>query len=198
MTTPQHPYNSGPYDAYNSPSGYMPPNANYAGYNPNLSAGMPQNMYAVADPNPEPPLHLPWPGASFMGSFKRFWKKYATFSGRASRSEFWWAYLAQYILSFAVIAFIALVMGIALATDVSGSRAETLGIFIFLVIILFSLSMTIPTLSITVRRLHDANHSGYWLLGFTLYFPIVILAAIAEEAESRPLRYRAYSLSGFP
>ncbi len=38
----------------------------------------------------EPPLWAPYYGAPFPAAVKRFWKKYTVFSGRASRSEYWW------------------------------------------------------------------------------------------------------------
>jgi len=43
-------------------------------------------------------LDLPFYGASFGASVRRFFRKYAVFTGRASRSEFWWAMLFQYIV----------------------------------------------------------------------------------------------------
>jgi hypothetical protein len=45
-----------------------------------------------------PALSQPLYGASIVQAITRFFKKYATFSGRASRSEFWWAYLAYVVV----------------------------------------------------------------------------------------------------
>jgi uncharacterized membrane protein YhaH (DUF805 family) len=97
---------------------------------------------------------------------------YADFSGRASRSQFWYYQLAGCILT--------LVLGIPLSIFITTSNfisaeafAETLtsssSIFIFLVasiILLFlvELFLFIPSLAIMVRRLHDTNRSGWFIL----------------------------------
>jgi len=72
-------------------------------------------------------------------------KKFAVFSGRAPRAEHWWFYLAYVLL--------AVILNIL--TDIS-SIFGILG-FAFLVLV-------IPFLAVTVRRLHDTNRSGLWLL----------------------------------
>lgn len=94
----------------------------------------------------EPPLDQPWYGIGFGQAFVRFWKKYATFSGRASRGEYWWSYLGITLLSF----------GVSLL-----SLIPIVGTFISLI---FSLVVLIPSIAISVRRLHDANRSGWFLL----------------------------------
>ena len=48
---------------------------------------------------PTPPLHLPYPGAPAGEAITRFFRKYATFSGRASRAEYWWIILATLIVN---------------------------------------------------------------------------------------------------
>jgi len=67
-------------------------------------------------------------------------KKYATFSGRASRSEFWWFWLATYVIGF-VVGFI------------SSTLASIVGLALF-----------IPSLAVGVRRIHDSEHCGWWII----------------------------------
>ena len=43
----------------------------------------------------EPPLEWPWYGIGFVAAVKRFFKKYATFNGRASRGEYWWRHASS-------------------------------------------------------------------------------------------------------
>lgn len=86
----------------------------------------------------------------FTESVKTCFSKYATFSGRASRSELWW-----YVL-FVVI------VGIVLSgidTNVMHSRPGT-----GLLSGIFSLVTILPSLAVGVRRLHDTNRSGWWIL----------------------------------
>lgn len=72
-------------------------------------------------------------------------KKYATFSGRARRSEFWWAYLASVLLYVA-----ALVVDSIVGTEV--------------ISIIVLIGLFLPMLAVSVRRLHDTDRSGWWVL----------------------------------
>lgn len=74
-------------------------------------------------------------------------KKYATFTGRASRSEFWWFWLASVLVS-VVFSLMGWVTGFVDAFDSMDS--------------LVSLAILIPTLAVTCRRLHDTERSGWW------------------------------------
>ena len=81
----------------------------------------------------------------FQTSVKTCFKKYATFSGRASRSEFWYFYLFNYGL-YAIL--------IISALNIS---------FIFYWFFLgFFLATLIPFTAVTARRLHDVNKSGWF------------------------------------
>ena len=75
--------------------------------------------------------------------------KYATFSGRATRSEYWYLVLFGYILAF-IITFL-------------GTLLESPGLTIGLSSVL-CLAVFIPSLAVCVRRLHDTGRSGWWYL----------------------------------
>jgi uncharacterized membrane protein YhaH (DUF805 family) len=86
-------------------------------------------------------------------------RNYATFSGRATRSEYWWFQLFQVVL-FVVILFVGLTPAM-LSNPTPGETppgAALAGIGIFL----FGLVMLIPNISVFVRRLHDADLSGWF------------------------------------
>lgn len=89
-------------------------------------------------------------------------KKYATFSGRAPRAEYWWYYLATVIISIPLRLFDSLL----------GSGALSM---------IFNLAVFLPWLAVTVRRLHDTDRSGWWLLLFGLailaFFAVIGLLA---------------------
>ena len=85
---------------------------------------------------------------SFFDAVKSAFSKYATFSGRASRSEFWFFYLFLLIASFITAIIDAAVLGNQNS---------------FLTAILF-LATLLPLIAITTRRLHDTNRSGWWQL----------------------------------
>jgi len=77
-------------------------------------------------------------------------KKYATFSGRAQRAEYWYFLLFNFIAS--------IVIGIISA--VIGDDKGIIGV-------LYSLAIFIPALAVSVRRLHDIGKSG-WMILITL------------------------------
>jgi uncharacterized membrane protein YhaH (DUF805 family) len=89
------------------------------------------------------------------------WKKFADFSGRARRKEYW------YFILFNTLAYIGLSL-------VGGSLAKlnpTLGTAAVLLISIYYLAAIIPALAVSVRRLHDTNGSGFWL--FINLVPII-------------------------
>lgn len=134
----------------------------------------PQNPYGQ-QPAPtaaggEPPLWAPWYGISFGKAIGRFFKKYATFSGRASRSEFWWWSLANAIVG--VVLVVLTIIGAATSDlRVDEYTGQTTGGFSGLywaavvISLLWGLAIIVPTLALGWRRLHDANLSGaLWII----------------------------------
>ena len=114
------------------------------------------------------------PARSFGEAVKVCFQNYATFRGRASRSEYWWFFLFCILLGF-VGGFLEAAMGRDGAV-LSG---------------LASLATFLPSLSVTVRRLHDTGRSGWWIGGFYLALlpvglGIGLLAAAAEAAGGAP------------
>lgn len=100
-------------------------------------------------------------------------KNYANFSGRATRKEYWAVNLFFWLT---LIAFGA-VVAINLVTVGTGENFDKEGFLQILVaggilFIGFVLYMTIPMLSVSVRRLHDLGHSGWWLV------PIYLLSLL--------------------
>lgn len=78
-------------------------------------------------------------------------KKYAVFKGRARRKEYWMFVLFNLIFSF-VLVIIEVVLGISIESDISVLST------------LYGLAVMIPSIAVSVRRLHDTNHSGWWFL----------------------------------
>lgn len=122
----------------------------------------------------EPPLWAPYYGAPFPAAVKRFFKKYASFSGRASRSEYWWWTL----VAVAVSIVLNIIIGAGTTAATSLGDAPTFGpgaIFGYILLVIWGLATLVPSLALSVRRLHDGNFSG-WLL---LLLLLPVLGAIA-------------------
>jgi uncharacterized membrane protein YhaH (DUF805 family) len=110
-------------------------------------------------------LSQPLYGATFGQAVSRFFTKYATFSGRASRSEFWWSWLfflgLVTLIGFPIGAIVGLT---GTPTSSGGVQLTAPGVIALVVGGLLVLGLIIPRISVTVRRLHDADYSGWFLL----------------------------------
>lgn len=95
-------------------------------------------------------IEQPKYGCSFTEAIKRFYKKYAVFSGRASRSEYWFVVLFYSLVSLAAIVLAAI--------------APPLAVIIGIVLILFCLASIVPSLALYARRLHDVNISAWFIV----------------------------------
>ena len=80
------------------------------------------------------------------------WRKYAVFSGRARRSEYWWFVLSSVVLSL-VAGVIDSIIGLKFIAGLYGP-----------VQILLILAMLVPSIAVCVRRLHDTNRTGWWMM----------------------------------
>ena len=103
--------------------------------------------------------------------------KYATFSGRASRSEFWWFYLFVLLVTWLV----------DLVAYETLSAEPILALTVSFVVSLFFL---LPALAAACRRLHDTGRSGWWqLLYFTIVGIIVIIIWLIQKSRPENNRY---------
>jgi uncharacterized membrane protein YhaH (DUF805 family) len=99
-----------------------------------------------------------------MNWYLEVMKKYTVFTGRARRQEYWMFVLINLLISIVIGA----IEGIA------GSRGVLGGIY--------SLAVLIPSLAVSVRRLHDINRSGWWLLiSFVPLVGIIVLLVFAVQ-----------------
>jgi uncharacterized membrane protein YhaH (DUF805 family) len=107
---------------------------------------------------------LDWPyyGIGFGGAVARGFRKYARFAGRASRSEYWWWALFTAVVIL-VLALPTAVIGVQTSPD--GGKTPGLAAVPLLVLVgLFYLAVLVPSLAVTVRRLHDTGYSGWLVL----------------------------------
>ena len=96
----------------------------------------------------------------FKKSVKTCFQKYATFNGRASRSEFWYFWL----LNYAVYAILLIL----------SNKVPALG-FLFIALGIFFLATLIPFTAVAARRLHDVNKSGWFQI---IPLPFLLLAGV--------------------
>jgi uncharacterized membrane protein YhaH (DUF805 family) len=131
-----------------------------------------------------PPLELPHYGIGFVDAVKRAFKKYATFTGRASRSEYWWWTLFTFI-TYLVLGLLTYVVGIATSRD-GGRTPGLLAVPLIILFAVFALGIIVPTLALTVRRLHDAGYSGLLALLFLVPYVGGLIIMIFALMPSSP------------
>lgn len=103
-------------------------------------------------------------------------EKYITFSGRASRSEFWWFMLFLTLLFLAFFAVFLILGGIGAAMSANPDALFSGALLIILIVGgLIWLAVLLPTIAVIVRRFHDVNLSGWWYLVCILasFIPII-------------------------
>jgi uncharacterized membrane protein YhaH (DUF805 family) len=110
---------------------------------------------------------LPHYGIGLVDAVKRVFKKYATFNGCASRSEYWWWTLFTF-LTYLLLGLLTYAVGVATSRD-GGRTPGALAIPLIILLMVFILGILVPMLALTVRRLHDAGYSG--LLALLLLLP---------------------------
>lgn len=98
---------------------------------------------------------------------KSVFSKYATFQGRASRSEYWYFYLFNILLEIGL-----LIVGFILGAILGDSAGAFAGMgFAYVLLCIYGLIILIPNISVFVRRMHDIGRSGWWY--WIAFVPIV-------------------------
>ena len=125
---------------------------------------------------------------SFWDAIRRAFTKYCVFTGRASRSEFWWFYLFTQIVG---IVLVAPVYG-TLIQNIANGVAEQPAFTVWNgVVYLWSLFILLPYFGLLFRRLHDTGRSGWnwlWLL-LPVIGTIIIIVYLCTESQPFPNKY---------
>ena len=135
----------------------------------------------------------------FGQAFSTCMRKYADFSGRATRPEYWWFYLAVFLIELPFSIALQISMMAALEPLLNKLNAnETLsfrevvdaidwekmtGAIILVAIV--SLALLLPQLAVVVRRLHDIGQSGWWMLLQLIGLNIVLLVMFVLDGQPK-------------
>jgi uncharacterized membrane protein YhaH (DUF805 family) len=122
---------------------------------------------------------------NFIEAIKSGFANYVNFRTRAARSEYWFWVLFVFIL--------AIITAIIDAMIAPGSEVGPTGVIL-------SLALLLPNLAVGVRRLHDIDKSGWWLL--LLLIPlvglIILIVWFCQRGTTGPNRFGADPLAGQP
>jgi uncharacterized membrane protein YhaH (DUF805 family) len=113
-------------------------------------------------------------------------RKYAEFDGRARRKEYWFFALFNFLAAMGLM-LVAAAIGALFGRD----SKDVVGFLLFVPISLYWLAILIPSLAVTVRRLHDTGRSGWWwLISFVPFVGgIILLVFTVLEGDPGPNMY---------
>ena len=105
--------------------------------------------------------------------------KYACFSGRARRAEFWYFFLFLYVVWLVLSAILGFLV-----------PAENVKMVLFIVTMVYNVAIFVPSWAVLVRRLQDTNHSGWntlWI--YTVVGIVVLLKYLVTAGDHGPNQY---------
>ncbi|MFV2010783.1 MULTISPECIES: DUF805 domain-containing protein [Micromonosporaceae] len=116
---------------------------------------------------------------SFTEAVRSALTRYVGFSGRARRAEYWW-----FVLFSTAVAIVGSILDLLLGTGLDGGN---LGILYVVAL----LALALPSLAVAVRRLHDTERSGWWVLisPIPLIGPLVMLIFTVQDGTPGPNRF---------
>lgn len=116
-------------------------------------------------------------------------RRYAEFSGRSRRLEYWAWVLFQFAISIVFFVLVSVAANVTLLTLGDSLNPVALGagfLVIFGLWMLVSLFLLIPSLAVTVRRLHDTNRSGWWILAPLVPYVVGWTAFVMAVGAGKP------------
>ena len=125
-------------------------------------------------PPPPPPTNYGGAGQPALPNpLISYWKrvvleKYADFTGRARRSEYWWFTLTNIIAVFVLLLLTAI-------ADI-----------FWVLYVIYALALIVPSIAVTIRRLHDTDRSGWWILIALVPFVGGIILLVLMCIDSTP------------
>ncbi len=152
---------------------------------------------AIVTTDHDPGLRKPWYGISFGAAYPRVYLKYTSFTGRASRGEYWWWWLGNLVM---VTIGVCLIGGVGVEWEAYRATPQfygasrplnPAGVVMTLTWTAYLIFTVIPALAAACRRLHDSNHSGLWILMGAV--PVVgwvwLLVLLARRTYQAPTRW---------
>lgn len=199
---PQAPYGQ-QFSPYTQPSSYGQQPA-YGQPVPYQGDPYAQNPYGQAPYAAGPYAARPRPGVGFGQAVRLYFKNYAVFSGRASRSEYWWVqvFLALVWTVWVVLCLMAGGLAAVIAdSDPYGSTSAGLGAGLVILLVaglVMDLALIVPNLAITWRRFHDTDRSGgFYFLSLIPYVGSIIEIILLAQS-SVPTAWQRWDTGTLP
>ena len=130
-----------------------------------------------------------------MDWYLKVMRQYADFSGRARRMEYW-----MFAVINLVITFVLAGVGIGIMAAMGSTDHAGFGVLFLAPVFLYALVIIIPSLAVTVRRLHDTGRSGWWyFIGLVpVVGPIILLVFYFSASQPGPNAWGPNPKEPFP
>ncbi len=111
--------------------------------------------------------------------YARCFRRFADFGGRSRRKEYWWFALINMLATLVLT-----VVGVVLA-DYPGDPVTSVPFYLYVAVVL------VPSLAVSVRRLHDTGRSGLWVLLQAIPYvgPVVVFVFLVMDGDAGPNQY---------
>jgi len=109
----------------------------------------------------------------FGQAIETFFKRYVDFQGRSSRSEYWWFMLFSFLVGLAT-GIIDLIIGLPVFQT------------------LWTLGIALGGIALGIRRLHDIDRTGFWLLTPFAFIPVLFIGGVADSEPILGLSFIVY------
>ena len=118
-------------------------------------------------------------------AYKKFWKGYVDFEGRSTRSDYWFVYLVNVLITFAYFLLQAVFGGLVAVTE--SSFLAVISLILLLIFFAYGVAAVLPGIALTVRRLRDAGYNWPYifipLIPFVGIFILIFLLCQPTEVE---------------
>ncbi|MFQ7176567.1 MAG: DUF805 domain-containing protein [Streptococcus salivarius] len=116
-------------------------------------------------------------------AYKKFWKGYVDFEGRSTRSDYWFVYLVNVLITFAYFLLQAVFGGLAAATD--SSFLAVISLILLLIFFAYGIAACLPGIAVTVRRLRDAGYNWPYIFISLIPFvgPIIFIVLLCKPTK---------------
>ena len=116
-------------------------------------------------------------------AYKKFWKGYVDFEGRSTRSDYWFVYLVNVLITFAYFLLQAVFGGLVAVTE--SSFLAVISLILLLIFFAYGIAAFLPSIALTVRRLRDAGYNWPYIFISLIPFvgPIIFIVLLCKPTK---------------
>lgn len=126
-------------------------------------------------------------------AYKKYWKNYADFTGRSTRSDYWWAYLVNVLIMLGIYLVLGILGAMSVSPDGTVNTGSTVLVLIVGIIVwIWAIANIIPMLAISIRRLRDAGYHWAWIFINAVPFGVIAYIVFLCKPSVAPVYYNQF------